>query len=125
MIHHIDFGVSSVARSREFYRRALAPLGLREIMDLSREGERELVGFGTPPDPAFWIRNSRLLTEKLHVAFLAGSREAVDAFHAAALAAGGRDHGAPGLRPRYADNYYAAYVLDPDGHNIEAVCRNP
>src|SRR5262245_46688746 len=122
MIHHVDFGVSDVARSREFYTRALAPLGLSPFMDRSGDG-RELVGFGKPPDPEFWIRNTRVLTESLHVAFRAESRAAVDAFHAAALAAGGVDQGAPGLRPRYADNYYAAYVLDPDGHNIEAVCR--
>ncbi len=122
MIHHIDFGVSDLARSREFYTRALAPLGLTPFMDLSGDG-RELIGFGTPPDPEFWIRNTRVLTERLHVAFAAESRAAVDAFHAAALAAGGRDNGAPGLRPRYAENYYSAYVLDPDGHNIEAVCR--
>jgi catechol 2,3-dioxygenase-like lactoylglutathione lyase family enzyme len=123
MIHHIDFGVSDLARSRAFYVRALAPLGMAAIMDLKREEGRELTGFGKLPDPVFWIRNSRVLEERLHVAFLAESRAAVDAFHRAALEAGGRDNGAPGLRPRYADNYYAAYVLDPDGHNIEAVCR--
>jgi catechol 2,3-dioxygenase-like lactoylglutathione lyase family enzyme len=124
MIHHIDFGVSSVARSRDFYTHALAPLGLTPFMDRSAQG-RELIGFGVPPDPVFWIRNSRVPTERLHLAFVAKSRAAVDAFHAAALAAGGRDQGAPGLRDRYAENYYAAYVLDPDGHNIEAVCRLP
>ena len=122
MIHHIDFGVSDFTRSLAFYTRALAPLGLTPFMDRSGDG-RQLVGFGTPPDPEFWIRNSRVLTERLHVAFRAESRAAVDTFHAAALAAGGVDQGAPGLRPRYAENYYAAYVLDPDGHNIEAVCR--
>ena len=122
MIHHIDFGVSDFACSHDFYTRALAPLGLKPFMDLSREG-RELIGFGIPPDPEFWIRNTRVLTERLHVAFVAETRGAVDAFHAAALAAGGRDNGAPGLRLHYAENYYSAYVLDPDGHNIEAVCR--
>jgi catechol 2,3-dioxygenase-like lactoylglutathione lyase family enzyme len=96
MIHHIDFGVSDVARSRAFYSRALAPLGLNEVMDLGRPGERELVGFGRLPDPGFWIRNTRVLQERLHVAFVAPSRAAVDAFHAAAIAAGGRDQGAPG-----------------------------
>jgi catechol 2,3-dioxygenase-like lactoylglutathione lyase family enzyme len=125
MIHHIDFGVSDLARSRAFYVRALAPLGMAAVIDLKREEGRELTGFGKLPDPVFWIRNSRVLEERLHVAFLAESRAAVDAFHRAALDAGGRDNGAPGLRPRYAENYYAAYVLDPDGHNIEAVCRRP
>lgn len=122
MIHHLDFGVSDFARSREFYTLALAPLGLAPFMDRGGDG-RELLGFGKPPDPVFWIRNTRVITGRLHVAFMAESRAAVDAFHAAALAAGGRDQGQPGLRSRYADNYYAAYVLDPDGHNIEAVCR--
>jgi catechol 2,3-dioxygenase-like lactoylglutathione lyase family enzyme len=125
MIHHIDFGVSDLTRSRAFYVRALAPLGMAAVIDLKREEGRELTGFGKLPDPVFWIRNSRVLEERLHVAFLAESRAAVDAFHRAALDAGGRDNGAPGLRPRYAENYYAAYVLDPDGHNIEAVCRLP
>lgn len=120
MIHHIDFGVSNFARSREFYTRALAPLGLAPFMDRSR-GAVELLGFGRPPDPVFWIRNTRVLTERLHVAFVAETRAAVA--HRAALAAGGRDRGAPGLRPRYEEHYYAAYVLDPDGHNIEAICR--
>ena len=123
MIHHIDFGVSDFVRSREFYTRALAPLGLTPFMDRSGNG-RNLLGFGAPPDPEFWIRDSRVIRERLHVAFLAPSREAVDEFHAAALAAGGIDQGAPGLRARYAEDYYAAYVLDPDGHNIEAVCRH-
>lgn len=125
MIHHIDFGVSDLARSRAFYIRALAPLGMAAVMDLERENGRKLTGFGSLPDPVFWIRNSRVLEEPLHVAFLADSRAAVDGFHRAAIEAGGRDNGAPGLRPRYAENYYAAYVLDPDGHNIEAVCRRP
>lgn len=122
MIHHIDFGVADFQRSLDFYTRALAPLGLTPFMNRSGHG-CQLVGFGTPPDPEFWIRDSRELTGRLHVAFHAGSRAAVDAFHAAAMAAGGRDQGAPGLRSRYAENYYAAYVLDPDGHNVEAVCR--
>jgi catechol 2,3-dioxygenase-like lactoylglutathione lyase family enzyme len=121
MIHHIDFPVTDLARSREFYIRALAPLGLTLVVD--RWHGRELSGFGLLPDPEFWIRQGRLLTPRLHVAFAVSSWAAVDDFHRAALEAGGRDQGAPGLRPRYADHYYAAYVLDPDGHNIEAVCR--
>jgi catechol 2,3-dioxygenase-like lactoylglutathione lyase family enzyme len=123
VIHHVDFAVTDFARSREFYIRALAPLGLTLLID--RRHGRELSGFGVPPDPELWIRQGPLLTPRLHVALAAPSRAAVDAFHAAALAAGGRDQGAPGLRPRYAEHYYAAYVLDPDGHNIEAVCRSP
>ena len=124
MIHHIDFAVTDFVRSREFYVRVLAPLGLAAVMDRGRDG-KELTSFGVLPDPVFWIRNGEPLIGLLHVAFAADSRAAVDAFHAAALEAGGRDQGAPGLRPRYAEHYYSAYVLDPDGHNIEAVCRTP
>jgi catechol 2,3-dioxygenase-like lactoylglutathione lyase family enzyme len=123
VLHHIDFPVTDFARSREFYRRVLAPLGLTLVID--RWNGRELAGFGSPPDPEFWIRQGPLLAPRLHVAFAAASRAVVDTFHRGALEAGGRDQGAPGLRPRYGENYYAAYVLDPDGHNIEAVCRLP
>jgi catechol 2,3-dioxygenase-like lactoylglutathione lyase family enzyme len=83
----------------------------------------EVLGFGTLPDPVFWIRSGKTPIEKLHVAFVSATREAVDAFHRAALNAGGVCNGPPGLRPRYAENYYAAFVIDPDGNNIEAVCR--
>lgn len=124
-IHHIDFAVTDFVRSREFYVRALAPLGLVAVMDRRHEDGRALTGFGVLPDPVFWIRNGDPLIGRLHVAFAADSRAAVNAFHVAALAAGGRDKGAPGLRARYAEHYYSAYVLDPDGHNIEAVCRMP
>lgn len=125
MIHHIDFAVTDFSRSREFYVRALAPLGLAPIMDRSHDDGRKLTGFGVLPDPVFWIRNGEPLIGRLHVAFTADSHAAVDAFHAAAIGAGGSDKGAPGLRPRYATHYYSAYVIDPDGHNIEAVCRTP
>ena len=123
MIHHIDFAVTDFARSRAFYVRALAPLSMTAVMDIKRDDGRKLTGFGTPPDPVFWIRTGRTPDVRMHVAFLASSRAAVDAFHAAALEAGGTDNGSPGLRPRYAKHYYAAFILDPDGHNIEAVCR--
>jgi catechol 2,3-dioxygenase-like lactoylglutathione lyase family enzyme len=123
MIHHIDFTVTDFARSREFYIRALQPLGLTLVID--KWNGRELSGFGSSPDPEFWIRQGPLVTPRLHVAFTASTHAAVDAFYKTALEAGGSEHGAPGLRPRYVENYYAAYVLDPDGHNIEAVCRFP
>jgi len=123
MIHHIDFAVTDFDRSREFYVQALLPLGLTAVMDREHGDGRRLTGFGELPDPVFWIRNGHPVNGRLHVAFCADSRAAVDAFHAAALIAGGRDKGPPGLRPRYAEHYYAAYILDPDGHNIEAVCR--
>lgn len=123
MIHHIDFAVTDLERSREFYERALAPLGLALVMTFVNPAGRRLIGFGSLPDPEFWIRDGQPIRERLHVAFQANTRAAVDAFHAAAVQAGGTDNGAPGLRPHYAEGWYAAFVLDPDGHNIEAVCR--
>ena len=125
MLHHIDFTVADLARSRAFYTQALEPLGLAPVMAFTRDDGQQLVGFGTLPDPEFWLRSGDPAGRPLHVAFLARSRAAVEAFHAAAISAGGNDNGAPGLRPRYAENYYAAFIIDPDGHNIEAVCRTP
>ena len=124
IIHHVDFSVTDFAVSRAFYRTLLAPLGLSLVLEFDRGGGRLLAGFGSPPDPVFWIRSGKPFTDRQHVAFLTDSRAAVDAFHHAGLEAGGASNGPPGLRPDYAANYYAAYVLDPDGHNIEAVCRN-
>ena len=123
MIHHIDFAVTDLGRSREFYERALAPLGLAVALTFTNHAGHQLIGFGSAADPVFWIRDGAPIVGRLHVAFLAESRGAVEAFHAAALEAGGEDNGRPGLRPHYAECWYAAYVLDPDGHNIEAVCR--
>ena len=122
MIHHVDFAVKDLARSRGFYERALAPLGMKVLIEFTNHAERQLVGFGTTGEPTFWIRSGEPIRGRLHVAFAASARADVDAFHAAAVQAGGTDNGAPGLRERYADNWYAAFVLDPDGHNIEAVC---
>ena len=123
MIHHLDVPVADLARSRDFYERALAPLGLKVAITFKNHEGRQLVGFGSSSDPVFWIRDGGPLRGRLHVAFLATSRAEVDAFHAAAVQAGGKNNGQPGLRPRYAENWYAGFVLDPDGHNIEAVCR--
>jgi len=125
VIHHIDFAVTDFERSRAFYVDALAPLGIGLVMDIERDNGRRLAGFGLSPDPTFWIRTGNGIGGRLHVAFLANSRDAVDGFHEAALRAGGTDNGRPGLRPRYAEHYYAAFAFDPDGHNIEAVCRRP
>lgn len=96
-------------------------------MEVTREqsGSYEGVGFGPPSQPLFWIGAGDALQGKLHVAFAAADRRAVDALHRAAIVAGGTDNGAPGLRPHYHPNYYGAFVLDPDGHNIEAVCHAP
>jgi catechol 2,3-dioxygenase-like lactoylglutathione lyase family enzyme len=119
VIDHMTVGVRDVARSRAFYRAALEPLGFGELGPWSDE-QREMA-FGPPEFDDFAISDKYEPGGQLHIAFSADSREAVDAFHAAALAAGGRDNGAPGERPEYSPGYYGAFVLDPDGHNVEAV----
>jgi catechol 2,3-dioxygenase-like lactoylglutathione lyase family enzyme len=127
MLDHIGFGVSDFARSKAFYERALAPLGYRVAMQVTPEetGGDAHAGFGDERKPYFWIGTGNALKGRLHVAFVAKDRAAVDAFYHAALAAGGTRNGAPGLRPHYHPNYYGAFVLDPDGHNVEAVCHTP
>jgi len=98
------------------------------VMDVTKEmsGGYEGCGFGPPGKPAFWVgRGTGEAGRGMHIAFVATSRADVDAFHATALAAGAMDNGAPGLRPHYHPNYYGAFVIDPDGHNIEAVCHAP
>lgn len=127
-IDHIGFAVSDIERSKRFYSEALAPLGIGVVMEVTAAmtGAGAHVGYGHGGKPYFWIGDGKdALPAGLHVAFTAERREDVDAFHAAALAAGGRDNGAPGLRPVYHEAYYAAFVLDPDGHNVEAVCQLP
>jgi catechol 2,3-dioxygenase-like lactoylglutathione lyase family enzyme len=130
VIDHVGFDVSDYARSRAFYSQVLAPLGYGVVMEVTREmtGSYEGCGFGPPSRPHFWVGSgdgSGTSSRRLHVAFTAQSRAQVDAFHAAALAAGARDNGAPGLRLHYHPNYYGAFVVDPDGNNIEAVCHLP
>lgn len=125
MIDHIDFAVRDLAVSRAFYVAALAPLGIGPVIDIDREDGRQGTGFGCGESAHFYIGGGDPIVGRLHVAFAAESRAAVEAFHQAALAAGGIDHGKPGLRPHYDEHYYAAYVIDPDGHVVEAVCRAP
>ena len=129
MLDHIGFSVTDLARAKAFYEQALAPLGVLKLIELTAEqtGGHAHVGFGEAGKPYFWIgdRADGALRGCLHVAFVAADRAAVDAFHRAALAAGGRDNGAPGLRPHYHAHYYGAFVIDPDGHNVEAVCHRP
>jgi catechol 2,3-dioxygenase-like lactoylglutathione lyase family enzyme len=127
MLDHIGFPVSDFERSLAFYKKALEPLGLELIVELPREtaGGNAHAGFGRKGRAQFWIGTGSALRGRLHVAFEAGSRPQVDAFHAAALRAGASDNGKPGLRPQYHPHYYGAFVLDPDGHNIEALCRAP
>jgi catechol 2,3-dioxygenase-like lactoylglutathione lyase family enzyme len=122
----MGFPVSDYARSKSFYAQALAPLGYGLVMEIDgaqTESRAPAAGFGQSGKPDFWIGGEGGLNRPLHVAIQADDRASVDAFHQAALAAGGRNNGAPGLRPHYHANYYAAFVLDPDGHNIEAVCH--
>lgn len=125
MLDHIGFGVSDYARAKSFYEKALAPLGIGIVMEVRpEEGGHTALGFGKDGRPFFWIALGSA-TANIHVAFATQSRAEVDAFYRAALGAGGRDNGAPGLRPHYHPNYYAAFVLDHDGHNVEAVCHRP
>ena len=124
MLDHTGFPVSDYARSKAFYLQALAPLGYALVMEVQQdENDSPAAGVGGKPD--LWIGGEGGLQRPINIAIAAPNRTAVDAFHRAALAAGGKDNGAPGLRPHYHPNYYAAFVLDPDGHNIEAVCHAP
>ena len=117
---HRGFNVSDFAKSRAFYAAALGALGLKPVM----EG-KDHVAFGPDKQPEFWIGTYGPAPSRIHVAFAAKNRAQVDAFYKAAIAAGGTDNGKPSLRPEYHPAYYGAFVLDPDGHNIEAVCHRP
>jgi len=124
MIDHITFGVTDFARSTAFYDLAFAPLGVRRLFDVPLEHSDgvKVTGYGDDR-PWFWLAEQDATSGLFHVALQAKSRADIDAFHAAAVRAGGVDNGAPGLRPHYHPDYYGAFVLDPDGHNIEAVCH--
>jgi len=119
MFDHIGFRVRDLEASRRFYLAALAPLGVGVAM----EGPYG-VGLGRGGKPSLWLSPGEPPLSPLHIAFTAKNRAEVDAFHAAALAAGAKDNGGPGLRPHYHPNYYGAFAIDPDGHNIEAVCHS-
>jgi catechol 2,3-dioxygenase-like lactoylglutathione lyase family enzyme len=128
MIDHVGFPVADYARSKAFYEQALAPLGYALVMEVGAqhtESGSPAAGFGADGKPDFWIGGEGGLAKQMHIAIAVKDRAMVDAFYQAALAAGARDNGAPGLRPQYHPNYYAAFVLDPDGHNVEAVCHTP
>jgi catechol 2,3-dioxygenase-like lactoylglutathione lyase family enzyme len=125
MLDHIGIGVSDYNQSKQFYIHVLSALGIELVMEITTEqtGDKAHSGFGSNGRPYFWISIGP--AARAHIAFTAQSRRDVDSFHKMALAAGGRDNGAPGPRPHYHANYYGAFVLDPDGHNIEAVCHLP
>jgi catechol 2,3-dioxygenase-like lactoylglutathione lyase family enzyme len=129
MLDHIGFSVSDFARSRTFYQKALAPLGIKVVMEVSVEqsGSYQGAGFGDDRKPYFWIGagGGAGRGAPMHVAFTAPDRATVDAFYQAAMAAGGTDNGPPGVRAHYHPSYYGAFVLDPDGNNVEAVCHAP
>jgi catechol 2,3-dioxygenase-like lactoylglutathione lyase family enzyme len=118
IIDHIGVGVRDFEQSMDFYTRALGPLGFDRVAFVDTDNRS--AGFGVGGRDEFWIHEGRPVG-RMHVAFESASREAVDAFHAAAVEAGGRSNGEPGVRPEYSATYYAAYVLDPNGNNIEAV----
>ena len=120
MIDHVGLGVSDLEQSTAFYQQALGSLGYQLLLE--RDGS---AGFGRNGKPDFFIHANRPLSGPTHVAITSPDQATVQAFHAAGLAAGGRDNGSPGLRPHYHQDYYGAFVLDPDGNNLEAVCHRP
>jgi len=121
MIDHVGLPVRDFARSKAFYEKLLAPLGYTIAMEF----DGKVGGFAVGGKPDFWIAEEAPPPTEVHVAFLAQDRATVDAFHAAGLAAGGKDNGKPGLRTEYHASYYGAFIDDPDGHNVEAVCHTP
>lgn len=125
MIDHIGITVSDFEASKKFYIAALKPLGFELVMEVSAAltGRTDVAGLGAPPKPELWIAHGVPNNPPIHVALRVESRRTVDEFHRAAIAAGGRDNGAPGIRAHYHPHYYAAFVLDPDGHNVETVCH--
>src|SRR5262245_53407777 len=126
-LDHIGLSVSDFAAAKAFYSAALSPLGITLQMEVAKEaaGGFDAAGFGTAGKPFFWVAGAGKTTPGAHIAFGAGSRAEVDAFYKAAIAAGGKDNGAPGIRAHYHPTYYGAFVLDADGNNIEAVCHKP
>jgi catechol 2,3-dioxygenase-like lactoylglutathione lyase family enzyme len=128
VLDHIGLAISDIRRSEAFYTAALEPLGITKLYEYGPEKTDSggtAIGFGKDMMPFFWIGDNERTGEGTHVAFTAANRAAVDAFYEAAIAAGGKDNGGPGLRPKYHPNYYGAFVLDPDGINVEAVSHRP
>jgi catechol 2,3-dioxygenase-like lactoylglutathione lyase family enzyme len=127
MLDHIGFVVSDLKKSKAFYTTALRPLGIELLMEVTAEqtGAGAHAGFGAAPKAFFWIGDHGSAGRAVHVAFVADSRAQVVQFYEAALKSGGKDNGKPGPRLHYHEHYYGAFVFDPDGNNIEAVCRRP
>ena len=122
MFDHLGYEVADLKKSAAFFERALAPLGHKKLVEWPEYG---VVGFGTNR-PQFWLAKGapHIQPDEVHICFSASSRKQVDEFYAAAIAAGGKDNGRPGLRPEYHESYYGAFVFDPDGFNIEAACHS-
>lgn len=126
MIDHTGIKASDPQKSRAFYEKSLAPLGYKMMMEIPKEYTEGLsvFGFGVPPKADFWLAEGSPNEPRIHIAFRADTQKQVDEFYRVAIAAGGKDNGPPGPRPHYHKDYYGAFVLDPDGHNIEAVCHH-
>jgi len=126
MIDHCGLKMSDPERSRAFYTKALAPLGYTLLREIPKQftGGLVVLGWGVAPKPDFWTAEGEP-KEKLHIAFRAANHAQVEAFYRAAIEAGGQDNGPPGPRPHYHEHYYGAFILDPDGHNVEACCHEP
>ena len=125
-IDHMGIGVLNISRAQVFYEGVLRPLGISLIMRIEADPSRskpQRLGFGFGQKPFLWLHDATTASHGAHIALVAPSRESVDAFHAAGIAAGGQDNGAPGIRPHFHADYYAAYVVTPDGVNLEAVCQ--
>ena len=125
MLDHVGICSANLERSQDFYTKALAPLSIELLMELTAEqtGANAHAGFGRDGKPFFWIGTGPRPSGPVHIAFVALRRFDVEAFYRAAMDAGGTDNGSPGLRPQYHPNYFGAFVLDPDGNNVEAVCH--
>ena len=126
-VDHTSLSVSDFAKAKAFYVAALKPLGVTVLMEFPKAvtGNFDIAGLGSNGKPFFWLADAGKTTPRVHLAFVADSRAEVDAFYKAAIAAGGRDNGPPGVRTMYHPTYYGAFVIDADGHNVEAVCHKP
>ena len=126
-IDHISLSVSDFAAAKAFYTAALKPRGITVLMELPKAvtGNVDVAGLGANGKPFFWLAAAGKTSPRIHIAFSASNRAEVDAFYKAAIAAGGKDNGPPGIRAMYHPTYYGAFVIDADGHNVEAVCHKP
>lgn len=124
MLDHMTLRVANLSATRQFYQAALATLGYGDALEMEHDGVR-ILGFADAGKYDTWFIESSAVSGPSHICWRASSRQAVDAFYAAAIAAGGKDNGPPGIRSHYHEHYYGAFVLDPDGNNVEAVCHEP